>query len=89
MGYDNTKQTFSTVWISDAQTSMFTSEGKGQDGNKIITLEGKTSCAATGRKDVPMRTVFRIISPDKHIFEMYDESRSENAKAMEITYTRQ
>lgn len=89
MGYDNTKQTFNSVWISDGQTSMFTSEGKGENGNKTITLQGKTSCAATGRKDVPMRTVFRFISPDKHIFEMYDESRGENAKAMEITYTRQ
>jgi hypothetical protein len=88
MGYDNTKQTFSTVWVSDMQTSMFTSEGKGENGNKLITLQGKTSCAATGRKDVPMKTVFRFISPDKHIFEMYDEGRGENAKTMEITYTR-
>jgi len=89
MGYDNTKQTFNTVWVSDMQTSMFTSEGKGENGNKVITLEGKAACAATGRKDVPMKTVFRVISPDKHVFEMYDGSRGENAKTMEIIYTRQ
>ena len=29
MGYDNMKQTFNSVWVSDMQTSMFTSEGKG------------------------------------------------------------
>ena len=85
MGYDNTKQTFNTVWVSDMQTSIFTSEGKGENGNKLITLEGKTTCAGTGRKDVPMKTVFRVISPDKHVFEMYDG----NAKTMEIIYTRQ
>ena len=89
MGYDNIRQTFNTVWVSDMQTSMFTSEGKGENGNQVITLEGKSSCPATGRKDVPIKTVFRVISPDKHIFEMFDESRGENAKTMEITYTRQ
>jgi hypothetical protein len=88
MGYDNIKQTFNTVWVSDMQTSMFTSEGKGENGNKLITLVGKSSCPGTGRKDVPMKTVFRVISPDKHIFEMYDGSNDENVKTMEITYTR-
>ncbi len=89
MGYDNAKQTFNTVWLSDMQTSMFTSEGKGDSGNKVITLEGKANCPATGRKDIPMKTVFRVISPDKHVFEMYDGSKGENSKTMEITYTRQ
>jgi hypothetical protein len=85
IGYDNTKQTFNSVWVSDMQTAMFVSEGRGENGNKVITLEGKTNCPATGRKDVLMKTVFRVISPDKHIFEMYDG----NTKTMEITYTRQ
>lgn len=87
LGYDNTKQTFNSVWMSDSQTSMFTSEGKGDSGNKVITLEGKSSCAATGRKEVPMKSVLRVIGPDKHIFEMFDGSQG-NAKIMEITYTR-
>ena len=73
MGYDNVKQTYNSVWMSDMQTSIFTSEGKGENGNKVITLEGTSSCAGTGEKDVPMKTVFRLTGPDKHIFEMYDE----------------
>lgn len=85
MGFDNTKQTFNTVWVSDMQTAMFCSEGRGESGNKVITLEGKANCPATGRKDVVMKTVFRLLSQDKHIFEMYDG----NNKTMEITYTRQ
>lgn len=89
LGFDNTKQTFNTVWMSDNQTSMFTSEGKGDSGNKVITLEGKASCAATGRKDIPMKTVLRLISADKHVLEMFDGSKGPNAKTMEITYTRQ
>lgn len=84
MGYDNIKQTFNTVWLSDMQTSIFTSEGRGENGNKVITLEGKSNCPATGRKDIPMKTVFRVISPDKHVFEMFNDG----ARTMEITYTR-
>ena len=88
MGYDNTKQMFNSVWVDDMHTSMFTSEGKADNGNKVITLEGKTTCPATGRRDIPMKVVLRVISPDKHTFEMFDGSKG-NAKTMEITYTRQ
>ena len=84
MGYDNTKQTFNTIWVNDMQTSMITSEGKGENGNKVITLEGKGDCPATGRKDVLMKQVFRVLSADKYTFEMFDG----NSKTMEITYTR-
>src|SRR6185369_3472028 len=28
LGFDNTKQTFNSVWMSDTQTSIFVSEGK-------------------------------------------------------------
>ena len=85
MGYDNTRQAFQSVWVSEMQTAMFISQGKGDASNKVITLEGKADCPATGRKDVPMKTVFRVIGPDKHVFEMYDG----NTRTMEITYTRQ
>ena len=89
LGFDNTKQTFNSVWVSDTQTSMFTSEGKGDSGNKVITLEGKATCPASGQKDIPMKTVLRVISPDKHVLEMFDGSKGANAKTMEIIYTRQ
>jgi len=88
MGYDNIKQTFNRVSVSDIQTSMFTCEGRGEHGNKLITMEGRATCVATNRKDIPMRTVMRILSPAKHIFEMFDRSTGENARTMEITYTR-
>jgi hypothetical protein len=84
MGYDNSKQTFNTVWVSDMQTSILTCEGKGENGNKAITLTGTSNCPATGRKDIPIKTVFRVISPDKYVFEMFNDG----AKSMEITYTR-
>ena len=35
LGYDNVKQSFNSVWMSDMQTSMFVTEGKGEIGNKV------------------------------------------------------
>ena len=87
MGYDNTKQAFNTVWVSDMQTSMFTSEGTGESGNKVITLEGKSTCPSAEQKETLIKSVFRILSSDKHVFEMFDETKG--MKTMEITYTRQ
>ena len=87
IGFDNTKQKFNMIWISDIQTSMFFAEGRGEDGNKVLTLEGKADCPATGQTGIPMKAVYRIIGPDKHLFEMCDGSKG-FAKTMEITYTR-
>ena len=87
-GYDNTKQKYNSVWVDDMHTSMFTSEGEAEDGGKIITCQGKYDCPITGQKDMVMKQVTRIISQDKHVFEMYDLSKGDNLKTMEITYTR-
>jgi hypothetical protein len=85
LGFDNSKQLYKCVWIDDFSTSIYTSEGKGDSGNKVITLEGKSDCAATGRKDVPRKQVYRVLSPDQHVLEMFNDGQ----KSMEITYTKQ
>jgi len=87
-GYDNMKQKYTTVWVDDMSTAMMKSEGEAKDGGRTITFEGRYDCAMTGRKDLPMKQVIRMISRDKHIFEMHDLSKGEHSKMMEITYTR-
>ena len=87
-GYDNTKKQYNSVWIDDMNTAMHTFERKAEDGGKVITLEGKYDCPITGEKDKASKEVYRIISRDKHIFEMHDPSKGANSKTMEITYTR-
>lgn len=84
LGFDNVKQTFNSVWISDSQTATFTSEGKGENGNKVITLQGKSSCPGSERKDVPVKSVLRVLDQNKHVFEMFNDG----VKSLEITYTR-
>jgi hypothetical protein len=41
----------------------------------------------SGEKHKACKQVFRILSRDKHVFEMYDPAQGD-AKTMEITYTR-
>lgn len=84
IGYDNVKQTFNTVWISDMQTAIMTNEGKGENGNKVITLHGTSACPATGRTNIPIKTVYRLVSADNFVFEMYNDG----VKSMVINYTR-
>jgi hypothetical protein len=42
----------------------------------------------TGEKNKAMRVITRIVSADKHTFEMHDPSLGEKSKVMEITYVR-
>jgi hypothetical protein len=87
-GYDNTKKEYNNVWIDDMNTAMHVMEGKGAEGGKVITMEGKYDCPLTGEKDKASKQVYRIISRDKHIFEMHDPAKGANSKTMEITYMR-
>ena len=88
IGYDNVKEKYNSVWIDDMSTTMVTSEGEADKGGKVITFDGSYSCAMTGEKEKPSKQVYRILSRDKHIFEMHDPRLGANSKTMEITYTR-
>jgi hypothetical protein len=87
-GYDNMKKKYSSFWVDEVSTSMFTSEGKGDSAGKVITFEGTYACPETGELEKPSKQVVRIVSRDKHIYEMYDPAKGANSKTMEITYTR-
>lgn len=87
-GYDNVRQKYRSVWIDDMSTTMVTSEGDADPEGKVITFGGTYACAMTGEKDKATRQIYRIVSREKHIFEMHDPARGENSKTLEITYTR-
>ena len=85
-GHDNTRQKYNSFWIDDVSTGMFTSEGKAGEGGKVITFEGTYSCPETGETHRLGKQVVRIVSRDKHVYEMHDPVKG--TKTMEITYTR-
>ena len=52
-------------------------------------LVGNWAAEVKCQKNMTMKQVIRIISPDTHVFEMHDPSKGSHSKTMEITYTRQ
>jgi hypothetical protein len=68
-------------------TTIVTSEGDADTDRKVITLGGNYACAMTGEKNKETTQIYRILSRDKHIFEIHDPTQSD-FKIMEITYTR-
>ena len=87
-GYDNQKKHYSTLWVDDTSTALFMSAGTADKGGRVITFESKMDCPVTGEKDMPVKQVLHIVSPDKHVFEMHHTRQGKEAKVMEITYTR-
>jgi hypothetical protein len=87
-GYDNVRQKYRSVWVDDMSTTIVTSEGDADAAGKIFTFGGNYACAMTGEKNKESTMVYRILSRDKHVFEMYDLAEGKKTKMMEISYTR-
>lgn len=87
-GYDKFNKKFVNIWIDNMSTGVFSSEGTYDKESKVLTMTGKMDDPMTGEKGKQMRLLTRVISPEKHIFEMHDVSLGEKSKVMEITYQR-
>ncbi len=87
-GYDNFKKKYVSVWMDGMGTGIFMTEGAADASGKTITLTGKMNDPATGDKDAPVRCVLKLISEDKHTFELHDARPNGKGKLFEMTYTR-
>ena len=88
-GYDNFKKKYTSFWIDNTGTAMFTSEGTLDRGGKVLTYEGRMDDPATGQKDKKVRYVVTIVDHDKNIFQILDPSiPGSNKRVAEIVYTR-
>jgi Protein of unknown function (DUF1579) len=89
IGFDNYKKKYVLSYIDSMGTAMYTGEGKLDPSNKVMTVFGKMDDYIMGERDKPVKYVTRVISKDKHVFEIYDEVGGPNEyKAVEIIYTR-
>jgi uncharacterized protein DUF1579 len=89
IGFDNYKKKYVMSYVDNMGTAIYTGEGKLDPANKVLTSFGKMDDFTTGERDKPVKYVTRVISKDKHIFEIYDEVGSSNEyKVLEIAYTR-
>ncbi len=88
-GYDNTKQKYLSTWVDNMNTTILYSEGTCDKSGKVITFTGKMDDCMTGRKDVPVKEIIRVINNDKHTFEWwFSDMTGKMFLSMEIVYTR-
>jgi len=85
-GYDNVKKKFVSSWIDNMGTGIMTSEGDYDPATKTFTYTGEYE-AIPGMKQ-KIREVIKIVDKDHHIFEWYEDRGGQEAKTMEIAYTR-
>ena len=87
-GYDNFKKRYSSVWMDDAGTAMYTSTGKATADGKSFTFNGRMDDPMSGEKNKPVKYIIRIVDARKRIFEMHEPARGEKSLVAEMTYTR-
>lgn len=88
-GYDNMNQKYLGFWIDEMMTSFMMSEGTFDASGKVLTMEGTYDDPVMGVKGKKFKGVARVVSPDQHIYEMYDTGPDGKLyKNFEITYTR-
>jgi hypothetical protein len=88
-GYDNVKKKYVASWMDSMSTALSTMEGTFDTSGKVLTTFGKMDDFTTGERNKTIKYVIRVVSPDKHVFEAYDQVGTKSEfKAFEITYTR-
>jgi hypothetical protein len=85
-GYDNVKKKFVGTWADNMGTGIMMSEGTYDPATKTFTYTGEYE-AIPGMKQ-KIREVVKIVDKDHHTFEWYEDHGGQEAKTMEISYTR-
>lgn len=87
-GFDNGKKKYITTWADSWGSSIMTSYGSMDSTGKVITWWGEWDDCMTG-KPKKYKSITRIESDTKQIFEMYDtDADGKEFKTMEATYTK-
>jgi hypothetical protein len=85
-GYDNVKKKFVGSWVDNMGTGIMFSEGDYDPATKTFTYTSEYE-AVPGMKQ-KIREVVKIVDKNHHTFEWYEDRGGQEAKTMEISYTR-
>ncbi len=85
-GYDNVKQRFVSAWIDNMGTGIFFSEGTYDPATKTFTYNAEGEFIPGMKQQI--REVIKVVDNDHHTFEWYEDRGGQEAKTMEINYTR-
>ena len=88
LGYDNGRNMFVGTWADSFGTQILTYSGAPNPDGKTFTYYGEMDEPMLDMRGRMVKYVTRVVSKDKHVFEMYDLAAGDNYKVMEITYTR-
>ena len=86
LGFDNLKHKYVGGWIDNMGTGIMMADGTYDPATKTFTYTGEVE-AIPGMKQ-KIREVIRITDKDHHTFEWYEDRGGQEAKTMEIKYTR-
>jgi len=84
--YDNVKKKFVATWMDNMGTGIMMSEGTYDPATKTFTYTGENE-AMPGLK-TKVREVIKLVDKDHHLLDFYEDRGGQEAKTMEITYTR-
>ena len=87
IGYDNLQKKYTSTWVDNMSTAIFTFTGAADKSGKVFTFSGVEDCPLTGEK-VKSRHVTTIKSNDSFETEFYKSQGGQEMKVMQITYTR-
>jgi len=85
-GYDNVKKKFVGTWLDNMGTGIFMSEGDYDPTTKTFTYNSEME-PIPGMK-TKVREVIKIVDKDHQTLEWYEDRAGQEAKTMEINYTR-
>ncbi|CAN5578228.1 hypothetical protein BH18VER1_BH18VER1_11030 [soil metagenome] len=85
-GYDNAKKKFVSSWIDNMGTGIMISEGTYDPATKTFTYLGDYDMAP-GMK-TKIRETIKVTDKDHHLMEWFENRGGQEAKTMEIAYTR-
>jgi hypothetical protein len=85
-GYDNVKKKFVSSWIDNMGTGIYLMEGTYDAATKTFTYNAEMEMMPGMKTKV--REVLKIVDADHHTFEWYEDRGGQEAKTMEINYTR-
>ncbi len=88
IGYDQTKQQYTAMWVDSSMTAITTTTGTLSKDGKTLTFVGEHIDSNTG-KPTKTRDITRIFDSNKHTLEMFEVSADgKEHKLFMITFTR-
>jgi hypothetical protein len=86
-GYDNVTKQYWSTWTDNMGTGLMISHGTADSAGKVVTYTGSFDDPVRGK--VTAKSVLKIESNDKMVYEMYDKGPDgKEFTTLEVTYTR-